>query len=164
MPCHKLRRPDAERISYEDFSSRFTYRDGEILRVGKGKKKTGSVKSNGYHRIHIDRQHYLTHHLVWFWHHRTWPEQLDHIDRNRLNNRIENLRECSVAENLANRAPHNIVNLASMIVPRKGGFTPFAKLKRKTVNLGMCSTYAEALMKRKAFLMANNIQWKASTT
>ena len=31
------------------------------------------------------------------------PMEIDHIDRNVLNNKIENLRQCTRSENLANR-------------------------------------------------------------
>ena len=35
-------------------------------------------------------------------HHGYIPKQIDHIDRNRLNNKIENLRVCTQTENLYN--------------------------------------------------------------
>jgi len=39
------------------------------------------------------------HRLVWFYHYGWWPKMLDHVDGDPSNNRIENLRECSAAQN-----------------------------------------------------------------
>jgi hypothetical protein len=45
----------------------------------------------------------MGHHLAFFLHHNKWPDaQIDHIDRNRANNAIANLREASQSQNLAN--------------------------------------------------------------
>jgi len=50
----------------------------------------------GYQVIYFMGKGWYEHRLVWFWHHGKWPEdQLDHIDRDKLNNRIENLRDVS---------------------------------------------------------------------
>lgn len=65
----------------------------------------GSVDNNGYRRMCIDgRRNYLAHRLAWFYVHGEWPtESLDHIDCNKINNAIANLRPASTAENLRNR-------------------------------------------------------------
>lgn len=42
--------------------------------------------------------------LVWLWHNGTFPEkQLDHINGNTLDDRIENLRDVSISINMRNR-------------------------------------------------------------
>lgn len=54
----------------------------------------------------IDGKAQYIHRLVWLYHHGEWPDgQLDHIDRDKRNNRIENLRPATNAENLQNRLP-----------------------------------------------------------
>ena len=45
--------------------------------------------------------------LCWLLHYGDWPENtIDHIDRNPLNNKIENLRDVTQAENNRNKNPY----------------------------------------------------------
>lgn len=62
-------------------------------------------KSDGYFRIRIGKRHYKAHRLAWLYIHGRWPsEQIDHINRNRSDNRLCNLRECTHAQNQQNRS------------------------------------------------------------
>ncbi len=59
---------------------------------------------NGYWQLTIDDVHYLAHRVAWLFVHGYWPpEQVDHIDGNRMNNAILNLRPAAHSENLHNR-------------------------------------------------------------
>jgi hypothetical protein len=63
------------------------------------------ILNNGYQRriTHLKGRMYRVHRLVWLWHYGTLPKMIDHKDNNALNNRIENLRECTVSQNNSNR-------------------------------------------------------------
>ena len=56
--------------------------------------------------MQIDGRRYLAHRLAWFYVYGEWPRKgLDHINRDRLDNRIANLREADHAQNVQNRGP-----------------------------------------------------------
>ena len=81
-----------------------------VPRTGRHKgRKVGHTDREGYVRISSQRRKYYAHRLIWTWHHGEPPRLLDHINRNRADNRIENLRACTEAQNAANaKAPsHN---------------------------------------------------------
>jgi hypothetical protein len=67
----------------------------------------GCINSNGY--IIVGRRRILAHRIAWCLHYGDWPNGIiDHVDRNRTNNRIENLRIASRAQNMHNAgAPAN---------------------------------------------------------
>jgi len=75
-------------------------RDTNARRAG---KHAGRIAGTGYRQIGIGRRIYYAHRLVWFWHHGTWPTgEIDHANQNRLDNRLENLRDATYSNNQAN--------------------------------------------------------------
>lgn len=71
--------------------------------VKKG-KRAGGVKQDGYRRLRLQGESFLEHRLAWFYVYKKWPlDRLDHIDRNKENNSIYNLREVSTRLNGCNR-------------------------------------------------------------
>ena len=86
----------------------FTYKDGALyhryarggVRVG---ARFGSVNSRGYLIGWCAGKNYLIHRLIFLYHNWYLPATIDHIDRNPLNNLIENLRESTPALQCINR-------------------------------------------------------------
>lgn len=69
-----------------------------------GKRAFTSIQTAGYFVTSIDNCQYLAQRVAWAMYHREWPEYdmcIDHIDGDRLNNRIENLRKVTHAQNNA---------------------------------------------------------------
>lgn len=86
--------------------SNLIYKDGNLLRRDKRGNivPCNAVNSQGYKQLRVGDKCYLQHRVVWFMHHGYWPEVIDHIDKNKLNNRIENLRECTQRQNSLNQS------------------------------------------------------------
>jgi hypothetical protein len=61
--------------------------------------------SKGYWMLHVDGGMYYAHRLAWLYVYGAWPSaQIDHINRQRGDNRIANLREVTNRQNHQNRA------------------------------------------------------------
>lgn len=50
----------------------------------------------------INKKAYLAHRVIWLMIHGQWPDEIDHIDGNPSNNKIENLRSVTRQENTKN--------------------------------------------------------------
>ena len=98
--------------SKETLESIFTYSDGKLLwKEDRGPRfkagtRAGSVNTgvrSGYRRISINKSLYQEHRLVWILFNGDIPEeyQIDHINQDRTDNRIENLRLVSHRTNIA---------------------------------------------------------------
>lgn len=91
-----------EYLKYDETSStglRWIKKFCNKINVGDG---AGCKNSNHYYVIKFDKKKYFNHRIVFFLHHGYCPDYIDHIDGNRSNNKIENLRECSKKENAYN--------------------------------------------------------------
>lgn len=56
----------------------------------------------GYSVVHIYSRTFLAHRVIWAIVHGEWPDEIDHIDGDPTNNRLENLRAVSRQENARN--------------------------------------------------------------
>jgi hypothetical protein len=80
-------------------------------RVEKSRRvSVGSVvgtKSKNRLNVMIDYCNYKVHHICWAHYYGVWPPgELDHRDKNGLNNRIDNLREATRTQNMGNINAH----------------------------------------------------------
>ena len=90
-------------LSYDPDTGAFVWKVN-LSRVAKvGSLAATKPGSAGYARIGINGARYLAHRLAWLYVHGFWPiEDVDHINRNRMDNCISNLRLASRSQNLQN--------------------------------------------------------------
>lgn len=111
MPSRMIRKL----LQYDAETGVFTWLVQTSIRVKAG-HVAGSLKSDGYLQIKVDRKNHLAHRLAWFYMHGNWPEgQIDHRDGNRANNRISNLRDVSNSVNQQNQLRARLDNKCGLL-------------------------------------------------
>lgn len=145
-------RPEAEfktGLAYASFVSRCQ------------RKEAGHLCSDGYRAVVIGRQRYLAHKLIWLLVHGEWPEyplfEIDHINGDRADNRLVNLRKVSKSGNQRNagRRKNNTsgvhgVNWKADKRNGKGRWVARIWNGPRHVSLGTFDTLHEAQIARKA--------------
>ena len=102
-----------QRITHEELLKILNYNPETGIfkwKIFMGSRATeGSIAGTtqaGYRNIRIFGRGYKAAQLAWLYVHGKWPdEQIDHIDRQRSNNKLENLRDVTPKVNCANRGP-----------------------------------------------------------
>ncbi len=137
----------------------FDYKDGCLIRKIKTSNKTfigqvaGGFMTNGYHHANVDGNSYLTHRLIWIYHNGSIDPKIniDHIDRNPGNNRIENLRLADQKQNCQNNkiSKNNTSGYNGVYWHKLAKkWMAYIKVNRKRIHLGLYENIADAVKAR----------------
>jgi hypothetical protein len=95
-----------ELLAYDPETGAFTWLVSLSRNVPAG-RRAGSVRRDGYAQVCIGGVRYMAHTLAWFYVHGEWRVGgLDHVNGDRADNRLANLRRSSPAQNSANSRCH----------------------------------------------------------
>ena len=107
----------------------------------------GSLESNGYKRLKINFKSYLVHRIVFLMHKGYLPKTIDHINGDRSDNRIENLRAVTANQNQHNRKLNSNSTSGFKGVSwckTQNNWRASIKLEGKAIELGRFNTPEEA--------------------
>lgn len=136
-------------LHYDPLTGVFTrIRSAHPHRVG---AVVGSV-SRGYILIGLLGKLYKAHRLAWLYVYGTWPkDQIDHINRNRSDNRIANLRDVTNQQNMCNvgvKADNTSGHSGISWDRRRSRFRVRITRNYKAAHLGYFKSFDEAVAAR----------------
>lgn len=132
-----------ELFNYDPDTGLFTwkvFRGGGSPRIG---AIAGSPNEDGYIKIKVDQKLYAAHRLAWLYMTGTFPEkEIDHINGKPDDNRFENLRQASRAENNRNTkiSSNNKSGFKGVTRKRNGKWTAHIRSNERHVCLGTFDT------------------------
>jgi hypothetical protein len=86
----------------------YNHLTGDLWKKYKSFSRVCGHLHSGYLYIKICDKQYYIHRICWMLYYGSFPNnEIDHIDRNRLNNKLENLREATKQQNMMNKSKYN---------------------------------------------------------
>ena len=144
--------PKHSAIDVEYVRSQLSYEPETGLlrwRINWMRRQIGSIAGNlrpqdGYIRVGLRGRAYMAHRVAWLHYHGRWPEaEIDHINNDRADNRITNLREATRQQQLWNtRRAKN--GLKGTHMAQDGRWMAQIKLNGKSTHIGAFKTQGEA--------------------
>ena len=124
-------------------------KDGSIYHRSTSVKASANCFCKGYLTIKINKKCYKQHRVVFLYFNGYLPKAIDHIDRNKLNNSISNLRPSTKNGNNHNVGPNKKNTSGYKGVywhkPRKK-WRAMIKINRKQITIGRFNTPEEAAL------------------
>jgi hypothetical protein len=121
------------------------------FRARKG-HEAGNIKPDGYVQVIYNYKYYYAHRLIWLMEYGEWPENfIDHIDHDRSNNKIENLRSVTHLQNVknSNRSINNNSGFTGVCWDDKNNkWRSFINNEGNRIHLGRFLSFEEAVRAR----------------
>lgn len=109
-------------------------------------EKVGSPEKHGYIKVNFQGKKYLAHRLIWMLvYGREAQGLVDHINGDRTDNRLANLRECTKQQNTVNSSrSRGVLNLRGVTELPSGKFQAQIKRGGRSIYLGCFNSKEEA--------------------
>ena len=122
---------------------------GVICRDG---KPVTTTDSQGYKRLQVERKSIRQHRVAWYLAYGYWPKEVDHINGDKSDNRLNNLRECTRSTNMLNRPAQSNNKLGVKNVWWHKQAEKYA-LTIKGKHIGLFDTVEEAVKRRDEYAL-----------
>lgn len=151
-------------LEYDHLSGVFRWRPKKN-RTDLSGRVAGAKKRDGYVMFQIGKRHYSAHRIAWLHHFGVWPDgDIDHINGDRADNRIANLRDVTRTINAQNQRRAQRSNatglLGAHVSPHGDGYVSTIKVNGEAIRLGKFTTPEQA---HKAYIEAKR-KWHPGNT
>lgn len=135
-------------LRYEPETGKLFWKITLSNRKPKGTEAFAGRGSHGYRHGGIYGGKYLAHRVIWAMEHGAWPKfTVDHVNGNKEDNRLCNLREATWSENNCNTGPRrrNKTGMKGVCFDtRKGKFLAQVAIQRRNYHIGYFNTAESA--------------------
>lgn len=136
-----------ELLDYSPDTGDFIWRVNRS-RTAKANAPAGTKNNLGYIRIIVCGKQYAAHRLAWLYVHGQWPtSEIDHINQNKADNRIANLRQVTRSENCQNKSDATLPGITWHKPTAK--WQARIKINQKLIHLGVFQDIEDAKAARK---------------
>lgn len=164
-PIHVSAERLREMLSYDPETGVFIWRINPTKRIKAG--TTAGYNQCGYDAIGFEGRAYLSHRLAWFYVYGVEPVHLiDHINGDKKDNRIANLREATASQNLWNmrKSSRNTSGYTGVVWhPGTGKWRAQSRHNGKPVHLGVFENALDAAKAHEEFIRAHRGEFVRKT-
>lgn len=135
-----------QHLDYDPRTGLFTYKRNGLA---------AGCRWRGYIRLHVEDQIDLAHRVAWYFVYGYVPRLIDHINCDKADNRIANLREATKQENALNRLSlyrNNTSGEQGVYQTKTGNYKAQVRRNGKDVYLGTFTLKGEAANAVKTFI------------
>ena len=144
-----MKRNKTLKLNYVKCRELFNYRDGLLFCNTSGNQKGTKLLSKGkYPTVTVEGIQITLHHVVWLLFNDELPEAIDHINGDKYDNRIENLRAADKQRNEANTGPrrNNRTGFKGIRLHHNGRYTAQVNVSKTQIYLSSEKTAEDAAM------------------
>jgi len=148
MPTSRLKLPSQKKL-LEDFA--YNPETGSFIRYD---GNYGFITSCGYWGIKYEGEGYKCHRLIWKWWYGCDPDEVDHTNGDRLDNRISNLKNVNHKTNTRNakKAKNNTSGFNGITLDKNKNKWAARLNIEKRIHIGFYNTPKEAKEARDSFI------------